>query len=65
MDDRAFIRKARVQAVIMLCGHAGVKALEAVCRCSKIMSPPNCNETLSGYRDGDDESERVPKGESD
>jgi len=35
------------------------------CRCSKIMSPPNCNETLSPYEDGDDESERVPTGESD
>src|ERR1035437_8701238 len=27
------------------------------CRCSKIMSPPNCNETLSPSQDGDDESE--------
>ena len=36
-----------------------------VCRCSKIMSPPNCNETLSPLQDGDDESERVPTGESD
>src|ERR1700730_11646319 len=35
------------------------------CRCSKIMSPPNCNETLSPYQDSDDESERVPTGESD
>jgi transposase len=31
-----------------------------VCRCSKIMSPLNCNETLSPSEDGDDESERVP-----
>src|ERR1017187_5481331 len=30
------------------------------CRCSKIMSPLNCNETLSPCKDGDDESERVP-----
>src|ERR1019366_7237078 len=35
------------------------------CRCSKIMSPHNCNETLSPCKDGDDESERVPTGESD
>src|ERR1039458_5535478 len=35
------------------------------CRCSKIMSPPNCNETLSPSQDGDDESERVPTSESD
>src|SRR5208282_831103 len=38
---------------------------ERPCRCSKIMSPHNCNETLSPYQDGDDESERVPTGESD
>jgi hypothetical protein len=36
-----------------------------VCRCSKIMSPLNCNETLSPCEDGDDESERVSTGESD
>ncbi len=36
-----------------------------MCRCSKIMSPRNCNETLSPCKDGDDESERVPTGESD
>jgi uncharacterized damage-inducible protein DinB len=35
------------------------------CRCSKIMSPLNCNETLSPYQDGDDESERVPASEGD
>src|ERR1019366_1926319 len=35
------------------------------CRCSKIMSPHNCNQTLSPCKDGDDESERVPTGESD
>src|SRR5665811_2500760 len=35
------------------------------CRCSKIMSPLNCNETLSPWKDGDHESERVPTGESD
>jgi deoxycytidine triphosphate deaminase len=35
------------------------------CRCSKIMSPLNCNETLSPYQDGDNESEGVPAGESD
>jgi three-Cys-motif partner protein len=35
------------------------------CRCSKIMSPPNCNETLSPCKDGDHESERVPTGGSD
>jgi hypothetical protein len=29
------------------------------------MSAPNCNETLSPSQDGDDESERVPTGESD
>jgi hypothetical protein len=37
----------------------------AMGKCSKIISPPNCNETLSPYRDGDDESERVPTSESD
>jgi hypothetical protein len=36
-----------------------------LCRCSKIMSPLNCNETLSPCKDGDHESERVPTGESD
>ena len=36
-----------------------------VCKCSKIMSPHNCNETLSPFEDGDDESERVPTGEGD
>jgi hypothetical protein len=25
----------------------------SACRCSKIMSPPNCNETLSPSQDGD------------
>src|SRR5271157_4661376 len=35
------------------------------CSCSKIMSPHNCNETLSPCKDGDHESERVPTGESD
>jgi hypothetical protein len=35
------------------------------CRCSKIMSPPNCNETLSPCEDGDNESEGVSTGESD
>jgi hypothetical protein len=35
------------------------------CKCSKIMSPLNGNETLSPCKDGDDESERVPTGESD
>src|SRR5208282_4425856 len=43
----------------------GVKEICRVCRCSKIMSPHNCNETLSPSKDGDDESERVPTGESD
>jgi hypothetical protein len=36
-----------------------------LCRCSKIMSPLNCNETLSPCEDGDNESERVSTGESD
>ena len=35
------------------------------CRCSKIMSPHNCNETLSPCKDGGDDSERVSTGESD
>jgi len=35
------------------------------CRCSKIMSPLNCNETLSPCEDGDNESEGVSTGESD
>jgi hypothetical protein len=35
------------------------------CKCSKIMSAPYCNETLSPSEDGEDESERVPTGESD
>jgi hypothetical protein len=39
--------------------------LGRLCRCSKIMSPLNCNETLSPCKDGDHESERVPTGESD
>jgi hypothetical protein len=38
--------------------------IDTQCRCSKIMSPLNCNQTLSPYQDGDDESERVPTGES-
>jgi len=42
----------------------GEEALD-MCRCSKIMSPLNCNETLSPCKDGDHESERVPTGESD
>src|ERR1039457_7246245 len=29
------------------------------------MSPPNCNQTLSPSKDGDDESERVPTSKSD
>src|ERR1700728_3868345 len=41
----------------------GVKAVEVVCRCSKIMSPHNCNEILSPSQDGDDKSERVSAGE--
>ena len=41
------------------------KDLPRLCRCSKIMSPPNCNETLSPSQDGDDESEGVPTSESD
>jgi len=41
------------------------QSLELRCRCSKIMSPPNCNQTLSPWRDGDSESEGVPTGESD
>ena len=41
------------------------RLLHQACRCSKIMSPHNCNETLSPFQDGDDESERVPTGESD
>jgi hypothetical protein len=35
------------------------------CKCSKIMSPHKCNETLSPSEDGDDESERVPTSEGD
>src|SRR5664279_2987883 len=31
------------------------------CRCSKIMSPLNCNQTLSPCKDGDHESERVQR----
>jgi hypothetical protein len=31
----------------------------------RLMSPFNCNETLSPCKDGDHESERVPTGESD
>src|SRR5882762_370412 len=46
-------------------GEALSSVVVCECRCSKIMSPPNCNETLSPYQDGDDESERVPTGESD
>src|SRR5271165_749454 len=36
------------------------KAPDRDCRCSKIMSPHNCNQTLSPCKDGDLESERVP-----
>src|SRR5450755_1984824 len=56
VDDAKRIIAAKNGRVEGLWGH---------CRCSKIMSPPNCNETLSPYEDGDDESERVPTGESD
>src|SRR5271157_2519472 len=42
-----------------------VKQAVILCSCSKIMSPHNCNETLSPCKDGDHESERVPTGESD
>jgi hypothetical protein len=45
------------------CG-AGAPA-RGFCKCSKIMSPLNCNENLSSCKDGDDESERVPTSESD
>ncbi len=34
---------------------AGRKIKTQNCRCSKIMSPLNCNETLSPYQDGDDD----------
>src|SRR5450755_809846 len=34
--------------------NAAVKPLYSSCRCSKIMSPPNCNETLSPYEGQDD-----------
>jgi hypothetical protein len=30
---------------------------EFACKCSKMISPPNCYEILSPFRDGDDESE--------
>src|ERR1700722_2197395 len=43
----------------------GHKSSAVYCKCSKIMSPHNCNETLSPSKDGDDESERVPTSESD
>jgi len=33
-----------------------VGTLERRCNCSKIMSPHNCNETSSPFKDGDDES---------
>src|ERR1035441_922308 len=46
--------------LLSFCVGREVKERSAVCRCSKIMSPPNCNETLSPYQDGDDESERAP-----
>jgi hypothetical protein len=45
------------------CGGGDVQGF--LCRCSKIMSPHNCNEILSPSQDGDHESERVPAGESD
>src|ERR1039458_10604126 len=41
------------------------KMQDFACRCSKIMSPHNCNEILSPCRDGDDESERAATSESD
>src|ERR1700733_4659552 len=44
--------------------HDKVNAPNYGCRCSKIMSPLNYNETLSPCEDGDDESERVSTGES-
>jgi hypothetical protein len=33
-------------------------------KCPKMMSPLNCNETLSPCKDGDDESEELEPGES-
>jgi len=39
------------------------KSGDFLCKCSKIMSPHNCNEILSPSKDGDDESERVPTSE--
>src|SRR5271157_5250088 len=58
---------ARVDGVSLIFSqqHSLVKQLPVVCSCSKIMSPHNCNETLSPCKDGDHESERVPTGESD
>jgi transposase len=32
-----------------------------LCRCSKIMSPPNCNETLSPYGDGDESQKELQR----
>src|SRR6185295_5839542 len=51
----------------MVAGRPGVRQVGGR-RClviSLIMSPHNCNETLSPSKDGDDESERVPMSESD
>src|ERR1039458_9464680 len=36
-------------------GHTVSKLNSRPCRCSKIMSPLNCNETLSPCKDGDHE----------
>src|ERR1700730_3424782 len=43
----------------------GVKPSAVTCRCSKIMSPLNCNETLSHWEGGDNEADGVARGESD
>jgi hypothetical protein len=51
----------------MVAGRPGVRQVGGR-RClviSLIMSPHNCNETLSPSKDGHDESERVPMSESD
>src|SRR5205807_3628702 len=42
-----------------------VSNLEASCRCSKIMSPHNCNEKMSPSKDGDIESKGVATNASD
>ena len=54
-----------VEPLIVLPNMGPSDVTSLMCRCSKIMSPPNCNETLSPYRDGDDESGRVPTSKSD